>query len=492
MNYSLTISLDGADKAESALDSLLKKMDSIGSGKMPDLMDWAKVGSESEKEGEVAGGKFVKGVSKRLKSFDIMDAWDKAKLKGVQDFWGDAIKNAKFNPLPEVNKGSIKGLRDVTGRDLAKVNSLPDMNDLTPKMDKLKVGVAAIATLFNPFVGARLLSDVIPKDKMSGGKGVTGAIFGAAGAAGYGEIFVVVKILETAFKALVKAINLTLEAYENARKTYSKSLQSGLGIGFTVKRGMLAELLGVGEEEVIKYGAAINYLNQRIAFATDELAKNTMPLTGVGFELKIVGQNIKALWSEIAAGLAPAMQTLISEFNDFLTVLGGTHVLEGIGMVLGIILQMFANITGAIEIIFNTILVGIKTIAAGFALLIVGIINLLAKIPGAGKLGIHAMDGSKITDDLKKSYDDLGNEITNYGKNFLGGKNNVPEPQSYMKQLPASAWEKLGLVIGGGGNSTNDLIRKSNSYLKVIADTVSKTGSGRGAGFGMSPVTANP
>src|ERR1700722_19222085 len=167
------------------------------------------------------------------------------------------------------------------GADLAKAQALPDINDLEPKLNKAKLAIAAIATLFNPFVGSRLLSDAIPKGMIGGGGGsgggIGGAIFGAAGAAGYGEIFVVVKALEYAFKTLVGAIKKTIEAYDNATKIYAKSLMSGLGVGFTVKRGMLAEVLGVDEKDVLRFGYALAYLSPRLQFATDEISKSTIP-----------------------------------------------------------------------------------------------------------------------------------------------------------------------------------------------------------------------
>jgi hypothetical protein len=29
----------------------------------------------------------------------------------------------------------------------------------------------------------------------------------------------------------------------------------------------------------------------------------------------------------------------------------------------------------------------------------------------------------------------------------------MPEPMAYMKQMPASSWERMGLMIGGGGGT---------------------------------------
>lgn len=473
MNYTLSLFLDGFDKTDAQLDSLLSKVGQFSNFEnfqIDKLIDQSGI----LKSGEQAGDNFTKGFSNKLKSFNLFDFWGKAVLKGQSD-------------------NSIKGLKESGGADLKKVLDLPDINSLAPKVEKMKIIFAGIATLFNPFVGARLLSDIIPKGGMSGGKGVSGAIFGAAGAAGYGEIFVVVKSLELVFKILVGSIRKTIEAYDDARKLYAKSLMSGLGLGFSAKRQNLADVLGVSEQEVIRFGAAWTYLNGRLQFASDTMAKNATPLAGVGWEFKILEKNLQAIWSTIASGLAPGFKQLISEFNDFLAALGKSQFLEVVAATIDVIFIGLNDVIGLIEIIVNSFTVGLRVISDAIAIMMIKAINLFEKARYGAFGGVTPLDDSAIRKDLVDSTTALWNEVANYGANFFGAKtNNVPAPQSFMKQLPASTWEKMGLMVGGGGNSTNDLIRKSNGFLQTISKAVTQDVPRGNQGFGMSPLVSNP
>ena len=94
--------------------------------------------------------------------------------------------------------------------------------------------------------------------------------------------------------------------------------------------------------------------------------------------------------------------------------------------------------------------------------------------------------GEKSTESLffRKKFNDI---LEKFG--LLAPKAEQPLPS--MKQLPSSTWEKMGLVVGSGGQGTNDLIRKSNNYLKTIADLL-KVAKSAPSSFGFDPKTSNP
>lgn len=61
----------------------------------------------------------------------------------------------------------------------------------------------------------------------------------------------------------------------------------------------------------------------------------------------------------------------------------------------------------------------------------------------------------------------------------IKGSEPAHTPLLMSKQLKASNFERMGLVIGGGGlNTTNELLKRSNGYLKTIASAVDKKGNG--------------
>lgn len=487
MNYTLTLNLEGFSEAENSIDSLLSKIGGLNGPKIP-FEQWLSTGGESEKAGESIGKGIKEGIKKNLKGNWL----------GLTGEWGEAVAKAQRDAAKSLKENQPTNFKKYGMSDLPKMGfttpQFPDFKfqEFKPQIDKLKVVFAGIATLFNPFVGARLLSDLVPKDKMSGGKGVTGAIFGAAGAAGYGEIFVVVKVLETAFKLLSKAVMNTVAAYETARQIYAKSLMQGLGVNFTVKRGMIASVLGVSETEVLRFGQAMNYLNPKLAFAADTLARTAVPLTGVGWEFKILEQNIAALWATIASGLAPAIGAIIEDFNSFLVTLGKTDILKSVAQELGVVLIVLNDLAGGFEVAVNAFVVGFKIIADSISIAIMSMLNLLSKIPGLNSIG--GWDTGKAKQDIIDQSTNLRKEISDVSKNLFGkSTTGIPQPMAQMKQLVASDWEKHGLNIAGTQQSTNDLIKKGNGYLKIISDHI--TGRGqvpRATQFGMNPTVSNP
>lgn len=341
--------------------------------------------------------------------------------------------------LPSDKDRVIKGLRDVTGKDVAKVQGLGDINQFEKKIQAEKILVASLATLFNPFVGSRMLSDAIPKGGIKAG-GMTGAIFGAAGAAGYGEIFVVVKSIELAFKGLMAVVRRTTQEYENARKLYAKALIGGMGLPFTAKRAAIAEILGVSETDVFRFGAQMAYLNPKLEFATKQLARMTPNLAAVAWEFGVLDKDTSALFATIANEAAPSLIKFTQAFESL-----------------------------------------IKGVTVG-----VGVID---KIWSVGKwlptsLVLRNASGEFLRAGLYKLL----------GIKSDGGLSAVPSPQAWMKQLPASHFEKMGLVFGSGGNNyARDISRNTKEMAAGIKMIAKNMGIGKGRGMSVfDPAIATP
>ncbi len=400
MNYSLNIQLEGADDVEKTLDSIISKMGNLENIKMDKLIDASGILGNTDKfakMGKMAADKFNVEFKKNSQGM-----W-----QGV-DQLPDFMKKKGFFPKEKKeNPTDTKGIL-----------------------------VGALATLFNPFVGARMLSNSI--GAMQGNKsGGANGIFGLAGAMGYGEIFVTIKLLQAAFKALMSVVRSTAQAYENARQLYAKSLMSGLGLQFTSQRQLLAGVMGVSETEVVKFGAAVGYLSPKLAHASKIMAETTPRLTAVSWEFGVLKADMSALFAKLASDVAPAMK-----------------------MFIGYIDQLVISLE---KLLSSPI---IKNALVGF---------MNGALPAWASILLRpAVQAGSAANAANKT-----------------GNLGVPDPLSYMKQLPVSTWEKLGLVMGNGGNTTNDLIKKGNEYLKVIASAVKNTG-GVPRAFGFDPATANP
>jgi hypothetical protein len=200
---------------------------------------------------------------------------------------------------------------------------------------------------------------------------------------------------------LRKEFQLLSSAVENARNLYAKQLRSGgMAAGFVTQRAQLAEVIGVGEKEVYQYGAAIGYLNDKLAFSTKIFTDTTPTLTALSWEWKVMGQDMKAFWAQAATKLAPALFLLAktgSLLTKVMTQLQDSFMFPGIATIL--------KLGGGL---------------------------LMPKAPGV--------------------------------------------PIS-TERMPASAWEKMGLVIGQGGGTnyarkTAEGTTKSAQYLEKIANAV--------------------
>jgi len=203
-----------------------------------------------------------------------------------------------------------------------------------------------------------------------------------------------------AFRGMLVPIRLLsrtfIEAAESARRMYAKALQSGgLGMGYVARRAALADVIGVGEEEVYSYGNAVRHLNERLNFATAVAAYTNKELTSASWALRVVAHDFAALKSLLAAQLAPVVRELAAAFHGIAMVLSGEAIKWG------------------------------KIIASGIR---AGLLQVLGPFWSSALLGAQVIGG--------------------------GDKGAAPGTEVATKRMPFSAWEKMGLVVGtGGGNN---------------------------------------
>ena len=133
------------------------------------------------------------------------------------------------------------------------------------------------------------------------GQGIGAAAMGTAGLiAGATGLGFILKGLEKTVSMVIEDFKKLSIAYKDAAKLYSATLQSGLGLGFTVKRISIANILGVSEQEVNKFSYAIAKIAQETSAATKALAESTLQLTKVEQETKKADLAEKAFNAERA------------------------------------------------------------------------------------------------------------------------------------------------------------------------------------------------
>jgi hypothetical protein len=456
VNYTLQLDLgDGFNKADETLDRLLDKISKIGN------LDNLKMDKDIDesgflKAGENIGAVLADGMSKGVKS----------KFKGVTWNSKEMLGNPRLPETPEW------------------LNNLKSK----PALDFKKIFTGILLGTTNPYIGSRVLSDELGKKLPAAGSGggIASGLFGKGGIAGFSEIFL-------AFKSFKIAVDIFKVTIENARMMYSKALQNGMGLNFSIRRGALAEIMGVSEADVFRFGAQMAYLNKQLDFSVSVLARTTKSLTELSWGLKITGYDFKALSAQFFDGMAPAINELIDDFNSFLETLGKMDFLKESGQVLNVIFIALGDIVGLFEVIVSGFVTGLHFIGDSFSILIMDILNLLSHIPGLKSLG--GWDTSKAAKDMETSAQGTADLAEKVWKNKFGKETgNVPNPQAWMKQLPASSIEKMGFVtMGGSQNYAKDTAKNTNKMAAGIAALVKIVGKGSGnPNFGMSSKTANP
>lgn len=182
---------------------------------------------------------------------------------------------------------------------------------------------------------------------------------------------------------LQQVIERFSKVFEDNAKLYTSALKSGgNSVGFAVNRSVLAQVMGVSEDEVYKFGAAMQFASRMTGTATEALAKTMPTLTATTWQYRATLISLKAAFSGLMVALSPFINFLLKA------------------------VQSLADFMSKNAWIWNMI-----TFAAGISV--------------------------------------------------LPGKNSqVPNPIASPDRMPASAWEKMGLIVGSGSSA---------NYLQRIA-----------------------
>jgi hypothetical protein len=221
------------------------------------------------------------------------------------------------------------------------------------------------------------------------------AIAAQAGAALAG-VRVALGLFRYALQMAATPLRMVAEAADQARRAYARQLQTGLGGAYTIHRSTMADVLGVGENEVEAYGAAVDSLNKHLAWSISTLERTNSAATGVGWQFKILETDLKMLWQVITASVAPAIVMLTRSLSGFVRAI-------------------------ALLIEFNPQLA-----------ILMSLLN----------------------------------------SRRVGGIN-VPEPVQSSNRMPASAWEKMGLVLGNGGKNHAEKTAQNTSRMVKLLETMS-------------------
>lgn len=309
------------------------------------------------------------------------------------------------------------------------------------------------------------MKSIMPMLAAAMGTGVGGPLGGAI-AGVLTKLNPAVAAVTAGMTLLRMAAQETAKAFEQARAIYAKSAGSGFGVRQTVQRGALASAIGVSEAEIYQYGAAIEQLNAQLEPAIRTISQANGTLTLVAWNFSVLETNLKALWATVAEATAPAINELL-RFASAMTQLATlSHIGTVLGAIFGTLIDWITRLAAIISLFPATIMLVDTAIMDGIKNLVADIQNYLASTRIGKILGIEKTDkpGFQNTKDAFEAYKTILKTIIGAPK--IG--ETAGTPQQFMKQMPVSAWERMGLNIGGGGG-TNYNQQTANNTKKLTA-----------------------
>ena len=268
-----------------------------------------------------------------------------------------------------------------------------------------------------------------------------------AAVAGLARINPAAATVVAGLQALRAAISMTAEAADRSRQLYAKTLMSGYGLQNQTRLTSLSEIIGVGEDDLMAFGNATKFLDSKIKNAIGVIEQSNPRLTELALASGAMRKNMEALKDSIAFTLAPALEKLLGIISDWAgrvakKFMESARVNEA--------MQEFGKKNGVKpEWVTNT---------------------------ATNKIDRHWMSGGQ----------DVTGKVEPAFQKFLAKfqpKSEIKAPDAYMKQMTASPWERMGLVIGGAGGTnynkmTADNTSKMNAVLHSINAGIARMGQG--------------
>jgi hypothetical protein len=241
-------------------------------------------------------------------------------------------------------------------------------------------------------------------------------------------------------RTLTSPLRAAASSADAARRMYAKQLQSGLGAGFTVKRSLIADALGVGEDDVLRYGAAVGILNKKMEWAASTFAHTTPLLTTTGWKFKEMGANLAAASSQFVTAFKDVTDSLAdwvsAKAKDWGDVFKGVEERRA--------MRKWTENKG--------VEMGPWSKEHG---------HFFSRVGADGK--------------YDKDFDEKMKKLFNKDR---GQDGKAPTPTSFSSRMQGSAWEKMGLVLGAGGSNHAQQTAQNTKRIATLMESLVGTQRG--------------
>ena len=365
--------------------------------------------------------------------------------------------------MADEKKQREKRERAIRNRKLDEADAAKDAKEAAKK--------AAIATAAQAkrAQASKVSRGQILRAGVAGLAGVGLGVPGLGSIAALAQINPVAAAVTTSLKVLGAAIQMAARAAEEAKRYYSKTLQSGFGTQLTIKRSLLANAIGVGENEVWQYGAAVSVLNEKFSHATKVLSEANPILTQLSWETSVMSADFQALKAKIAVDLAPAMESFIAWIDKLIEHLTPKTLTKPEDK-----FDKFerAGDNDLMNARYHGVFSAVNDAKFG-------------ENRSPAQMNKEDLGDRKILELSNKEFTDIVKGIKNksiqaealkvydqYRKFAPPETKAAPSPVAYMKQLPASQWEHMGLIIDGSGTNYAKDTAKSTAKMTMQLEAI--------------------
>ncbi len=393
----------------------------------------------------------TKGMYETAKTFAGPATAEKLKkdLQGIQEdilesmFPASVLKNLTFGINPLLNPTSVWG-----------------------NLFALRQNFSALASKDGRLLQEKIL-EFVGLGRLSG---TTGGAAAATGVLMSGLLAVGLSL-----KALTEIIRRTSQAFQDAHKLYSQALQSGMSLRIAAQMNTVGGVLGVDPAHAMAFSGSGNAAKQ-VQRSVDVFASAAPELADTVMQFRILGVALKEFFTIIAKESAGSLRALIVSVTNLVRILTDA----GLSRALGLIISAFTWVASSI-IKLADLLLGVGSLILNFLTdLINNIPEIISKMLRGNTAG-NKMDfqfSEKALDNLKS----LFNPPATIADEKLG----------MARQIPASAWEKMGLVVGGIGGGTDYAKRTTKATERTADYLYSIVSLPRGTTTGINPAYPAP
>jgi hypothetical protein len=321
---------------------------------------------------------------------------------------------------------------------------------------------------------------------LGGGGGLLGTL--AQVGAALAGLRVAIGFVKYAFDMLLAPLRAIFAAADAARKANASSILSGKPTGYGIAASSIGSVLGVSAEDIMMFGEALKSVSDKVRYSTQTFQETNAVMTPLGWNVQALKQSFAALWAQLGAYLAPALNQIVNLLRNTTDALTRSGLVEALAWLVKIFMHVGTVLLGFVSIIAQAFELILQAFTDGIQYFVRQVKNSIARWFGG------RIDSTDTFKETKDKADILARTIRDL---LSRSANNESAPQSggSSRRLAASAWERMGLIVGTspGMDAARETARNTRKMVWILEQIMGggANGAPRG-GFGSTPMMSAP